>query len=240
MSLLPLVGIATVAVAGAGTYFAPQVAKRRLIADLRRRCRARRALVLTYDDGPGPELTPRVLDALARYGAHATFFLLGFRAERAPEVVDRVVAAGHETGCHTHWHRHAFKCGPWDVARDVEQGYRTLAPWVPGDGLFRPPYGKFVLPAWLATRRRGAVAAFWTHDGGDTHPYLPAPEAIAQRVVADGGGVVLLHDFDRENASAASRAEYVVSCTERLLDAARRAGLRVCTFGELMRGAAHG
>src|SRR5262249_42506319 len=76
--------------------------KRTQKADLRRRCAGK--LVLSYDDGPGPLLTSPLLALLKSHNARASFYLVGFRAERFPETCDLIRTAGHDLGCHTHWH----------------------------------------------------------------------------------------------------------------------------------------
>jgi hypothetical protein len=78
---------------------------------------------------------------------------------------------------------------------------------------------------------------WWTHDSGDTkRGELPAPGCVIDRVMHDGGGVVLMHDFDREGepAHVAARAEYVLEVTEGLLVGARRNGMSVRTVSELI------
>jgi len=191
-------------------------------------------LSLTYDDGPGESLTPRVLDALAARDAKATFFLLGRRAAAAPGVADRVRDAGHEIGCHSHGHLHAWKTPPWRSAADVARGYETLSAWLPSPCLFRPPYGKLTPWTARAARRRGSRIVKWTVDSGDTWSAPPRVEDVVERVRRDGGGVVLLHDFDREGEDAAERAAFVVGVTEALLEAAPRQGWRVATLGEML------
>ncbi|WP_187369030.1 polysaccharide deacetylase family protein [Baekduia soli] len=216
------------ALAGEAATYA---AKRREIAALRARCRAQRVVVLTFDDGPSRELTPRVLDVLADHGAQATFFALGQRAAGAPEVLDRVRAEGHEIGAHTMNHRNAWRTPPWDALRDIREGYGALAPWVATDGRFRPPHGKQTGLTRRAVRRRGAPVAWWTVDSGDTHTQLPAPDAVVRRVLAEGGGVVLAHDHGA--GRPAERQEFVLEVTGRLLRAARAGGLHVRPLRDL-------
>lgn len=194
-------------------------------------------LALSYDDGPGSETTPTLLARLARHAARATFFLLGRRAQQYPDIVDSLAAAGHELACHTHDHLNAWKAAPWRVAADIDRGYATLAKWVKPDGLFRPPYGKLTPFTLWQLRRRGAPVVKWTHDSHDTtHGELPRPGVVIDAVIRDRGGIVLLHDFDRERDPAynAARAEYVLEVTEGLLGAAKREGLRVMTVGEML------
>jgi peptidoglycan-N-acetylglucosamine deacetylase len=87
---------------------------------------------------------------------------------------------------------------------------------------------------WWALKRRGAPIAFWTIDSGDTWATLPDPQSIANRVAREGGGVVLLHDFDR----SANRQRYVLRSTELLLKTSRREGLVIQLFGSLCKAEA--
>lgn len=200
---------------------------------LRRLCREQRAVVLTYDDGPGRVLTPRLLDVLGDHGGRATFFALGRRATQMPDLLDRIVAEGHEVGCHTFDHTNAWHVPGRDAARDVHAGYEALAPWMAPDGPFRPPFGK-VAPATLgAARERGVPVCLWTHDSGDTHRVQPEAAAVIDAVVADGGGVILMHDFDRDPPEP-HRVERILELTAGLVVAAHRHGLSVRTAGELL------
>jgi peptidoglycan/xylan/chitin deacetylase (PgdA/CDA1 family) len=215
---------------GAGLYIAPLVS--RLVAQRRlaRLCASQSALALTYDDGPGRDATPRLLDLLHAHGARASFFALGRKAESEPATLDRVVREGHEVGCHSYCHVHPWKSLPWAAANDVTRGFRALAPWVARDGLFRPPHGKLSPFSWAVARAGGARFAWWTHDSGDTWEDLPRSGDIVDVIRRSGGGVVLMHDCDRDE----SRVGYVLELTERLLGMSRAEGLRVVTQGELL------
>src|SRR5688572_32334322 len=122
-TLVALAGIVIVA-----TLAPAALIKRRLRNELALKSRGR--LALTYDDGPGPQLAMPLLRLLAEHGARASFFLLGFRAERFPQTADAIRAAGHELGNHTHWHRHAWRTLPWLAVRDVHKGYETMSRWM--------------------------------------------------------------------------------------------------------------
>lgn len=229
-------GIVTGSIIAGGTaaLLAPQFRQLRSVDRLRTKSRRQQVVCLTFDDGPGATLTPKVLDLLRSSDVRATFYLLGFRAQAAPEVADLVVAAGHEVGAHSMWHTHAWKTTPWRSYADVEAGYRALEQWVAAGGRFRPPYGKMNLGSWLAVHRRRAAIDWWTIDSGDTWPELPQPDEVADRVVREGGGVVLLHDFDREQDQE-RRSRFVLETTEAVIRKARRAGLRLGTMSELNR-----
>jgi peptidoglycan/xylan/chitin deacetylase (PgdA/CDA1 family) len=226
-----LIAGVSVGLAGAIAHVGPhgiRLVQERL---LRERCAATRSLVLTYDDGPGVESTPRLLDLLAAEGARATFFLLGRRARLRPAIVDRIAADGHEIGCHGERHLNAWKAWPWEAVADLEAGYRSLARWITGGALFRPAYGKLSAATWLAIRRRGSRVGWWTIDSGDTFERASSPESTVESVRRAGGGVVLLHDFDR----SPDRLDVLLATSRLLLAAARRDGLAVRRLGELLR-----
>jgi peptidoglycan/xylan/chitin deacetylase (PgdA/CDA1 family) len=211
-----------------GGPWAVKILARRRLAAL---CRHRRAVVLTYDDGPCDSLTPALLDCLRAHGVHATFFAIGRRAAAMPELLDRILDEGHEIGCHSYDHVHPWKCLPWRSLGDMNRGYRALAPWVPGNGLFRPPYGKLTPFTLLASRARGARLGWWTIDARDCDACLPADRGrSAQALLEAGGGVVLMHDWHR----SPERIDYVLETTARVLRAAREQALSVCTMRQLL------
>ena len=118
----------------------------RLGAYVRTLCRNRaagRVVALTFDDGPDPEMTPRVLDQLRERGVRATFFLVGAKAERHPELVRRIAAEGHDTGIHTWEHAAGFpmrssRAMTADILRCRESLRRIAGVET---HLFRPPFG---------------------------------------------------------------------------------------------------
>lgn len=198
---------------------------------LRRFCSRERVLCLTFDDGPSPILTPQLLDILGEHKIQATFFMIGTQALRQGTLVDQVAASGHEIGCHTMDHLHAWKALPWRVVKDIAAGYEAMARWIPSNGLFRPPFGKLVLQSWLHIRRRGAPLVWWTHDSGDTFKTLPHPKRIVEQTARDGGGVALLHDKDRSDSTFSS---FVRNTTRDLINIARTEGFRFLTAGKIL------
>ncbi len=218
------------AFAAAGSwYLAPMVARKLQEQQLRNQCAATKSLVLTYDDGPGEKLTPQLLNLLASRNAKATFFLTGFRATQHPELVDEIASKGHELACHSHQHLNAWRTSPWRSINDIDHGYQALARWVPQDGRFRPPFGKMTLLTWARLKQRKAPLGWWTIRSGDDAEKLPSADTAAIKMKRDGGGVVLLHDFDR----CQQRAEFMLESTSKLLDVAFEQGWTVRTLSEL-------
>jgi peptidoglycan-N-acetylglucosamine deacetylase len=234
-----LSAVAGVCAAWGGLCLGPQLFKAARIRSLRRVCQQTRTLVLTFDDGPSSDLTQRLLDLLAEFDARATFFLLGRQIPGREPILDRMTSAGHEIGSHTQHHLHAWKTLPWNSIADIRHGYAAVQRWAPPAAPFRPPYGKLTFHTWAVVRARKAPLAFWTLDSGDTYPRFPGPKEIAASLTRAGGGVVLLHDFDRPNYGGAHTA-YVLQTTRLLLETAKTQSLNVSRFGDLLRQSALG
>lgn len=200
-----------VALTAFGTFGFAYAAVPRLLLQASRwrlgaRCRSRRAIALTFDDGPGPQLTRLVLDRLAAAGVPATFFLLGHNVAPNQDLVAELERRGHEVGTHGNLHVHHVWSLPWVGMLDTRDGWQRLAAVLSKPVRarpFRPPYGKLNLLSLLWLWWHRAPLAMWTHDSQDTRPGTTlTPAAFADSVQKAGGGVVLLHDFDRDTAAS--------------------------------------
>ena len=156
-----------------------------------------RAVALTFDDGPNPDATPPILDALRARGVKATFFILGRHAEQWPDLVKRVADEGHEIGNHGYFHRKLHLKSPSYVRRDLELGTEMIrrASGV-RPRLFRAPHG-FRSP-WVTpiARSLGQRTVGWSLGVWDSD--RPGVDAIVQKTVdgAQPGSILLLHDGD--------------------------------------------
>ena len=158
---------------------------------------AQRAVALTFDDGPNPDATPLILDALAERGVKATFFILGRHAERWPDLVARVAAEGHSIGNHGYFHRKLHFKSPAYVRNDLELGTAAIEQAANvRPRLFRAPHG-FRNP-WVTpiARSLGQRTVGWSLGVWDSD--RPGIDAIAKRTVegAKPGSILLLHDGD--------------------------------------------
>ncbi len=154
-------------------------------------------VALTFDDGPSPDTTPRILDILRAEGVRATFFVLGKHAERHPELVERIVREGHELGNHGYDHGILAFAGATQVHRQLQRTERLLRKaGGPPVRVFRAPHG-FRSPFVARTARRlGYVTCAWSAGVFDTAK--PGADVIIARSTKalKPGAILLLHDAD--------------------------------------------
>lgn len=166
-----------------------------------------RRLYLSFDDGPDPECTPRILDLLAAHGARASFFLLGKQVERHPELVRRMVEEGHLIGNHSYSHPTFTKIPLTEQLAEIERTDRLLAPF-DGRALhrFRPPSGALPLNLLLRFARTRRCIAYWSYDSMD-YRRLPAAELAAglRSAPPRAGDIILMHDDDMSTVHALER-----------------------------------
>jgi peptidoglycan-N-acetylglucosamine deacetylase len=180
-------------------------------------------VVLTFDDGPHPDGTPAVLEALG--DAKAVFFMVGEQVERYPSVAAEVAAAGHEIALHGFRHRNQMRITPRRLADDLARGAAGIARATGVEPrLYRPPYGIFT-PAGLPLARRDYDVLLWSKWGRDWRRRTSAQEvaALATRDLARGD-VVLLHDADWYSARGSH--ERTAAAVPLILDALERVGLQ--------------
>ncbi len=149
-------------------------------------------MALTFDDGPDPQSTPLLLDALARVGAKATFFVIGTRAASHPELVARIAAEGHEIGNHTWDHPSLPTLSRGRVVEQLQRARELLAPL--GSKLMRPPYGDQTPRTYRTARGLGYCVVLWSISSGDWRG--ESADIVSQRIIdkASPGAIVLMHD----------------------------------------------
>lgn len=162
---------------------------------------------LTFDDGPDPVATPKVLEVLSKHSVKGTFFLVGENVSRHPDITREILLEGHALGLHAYEHtRLAFR------GRSViqDQLSRTQAAIQQATGhivrLFRPPYGFFEPSLLKHVGQMGYITVMWDVDPGDS--VENDPQAVVKRVSARvrPGSIILLHD----NVSTRDRIEAVL------------------------------
>ena len=199
---------------------------------------AGKLIALTFDDGPNPEQTPKLLELFAQHDAKATFFLIGEWAAREPGLIREAVAAGHAIGNHTFTHPTMPAHGAGRIREElrrcreaVEASGETFST-VDGAMLMRPPYGRR-RPGTLRTmREEGYVPVTWSITCYDWRAHT-TERAITRRAKrAKEGDIILLHDGSNEEP-AADRSKSVAT-VKTVLEHFIPQGYRFVTVPELV------
>jgi peptidoglycan/xylan/chitin deacetylase (PgdA/CDA1 family) len=197
-------------------------------------CGRSRRVALTFDDGPNPPFTSRVLDELSAGGARATFFDEGEAARADPADVRREIADGHAVGSHSFSHSKGLPAmSAADFAADLGRADETLAPLLRfRPALYRAPYGHTSRTMLRALRHAGYVSIGWDVDSGDWRGDA-TPDTIAANVLARAhpGAIVLLHDGGLGGGNPDRRA--TVEALPRIIAALRQQGYDLVTVPEL-------
>jgi peptidoglycan/xylan/chitin deacetylase (PgdA/CDA1 family) len=186
-------------------------------------------VALTFDDGPDPIYTPAILEVLREHDAVATFFMVGSRAERQPNLVRRVIEQGHAIGSHSTTHP-----SMWELSfRNAVQEYRTarrvlesiVGRSVP---LFRPPNGSIIPTQALLIRLLRFQPWLWSIDPKDWEPGA-LPEGILAALGDPGDGdVILLHDaIEKPIDDTAANRSSTVDALPKIVNRVRQLGLRL-------------
>lgn len=153
--------------------------------------RQERCVYLTFDDGPIPEATPFVLDALDEAGAKATFFMVGDNARRHPHLLDEVRRRGHRVGNHTFNHIGGLRWSAWKYLGNVRKAESLLQ----SDRLFRPPHGWMGPVQYRVMRHTGWRVVMWDVVTRDYSNRLTAEEVLANvKRYTRNGSIITFHD----------------------------------------------
>jgi peptidoglycan/xylan/chitin deacetylase (PgdA/CDA1 family) len=167
-------------------------------------------VVLTFDDGPWPTTTPRVLATLAKECVRATFFLIGKPASEHPELVRRIAAEGHTIGHHTWSHRSLMRIKPGETGQEIDRGISAVEAALHGTATTTPSTPFFRFPGFESTpatldllQSRGIMvfgADLWA---SDWEPMTPKQQLklLIDRLKLARKGIILLHDPKAQTAA---------------------------------------
>ncbi len=195
-----------------------------------------RQIALTYDDGPNDPHTLRLLEALAKHNAHATFFLIGRFVQQRPDIVREIVRAGHDVGNHTLSHPLLIFKSVKEVRRQLSECQAVLEDAIgQRSNLFRPPFGGRRPAVLRIARELGLKPVMWSVTGYDWN--VPPAHEIERKVAKRirGGDVILLHDGGHQQMGA-DRSQTVLA-TDRLIERFN-AGYAFVTIPQMMADAA--
>jgi peptidoglycan-N-acetylglucosamine deacetylase len=179
-------------------------------------------LALTFDDGPNPACTPRLLDLLAQYGVKGTFFLVGNFAAQEPALTKQIAAAGHLVGNHSWSHPNLSLSSPARIREELRRTKETLEQMIGRPvRFFRPPFGARRPYVLRTARGMDMTPVLWNAMTSDWKER--SPDRIAERLTAridacqrrDRAANIVLHDGSHHGLNADRRAS--VEATKRLL-----------------------
>ncbi|MEU5884927.1 glycosyltransferase [Spirillospora sp. NPDC047279] len=179
-------------------------------------------IALTFDDGPDPTWTPRLLDVLRKHRAHATFFALGSNVAQSPGVARRMIREGHEIGSHTYTHVDLGSVPSWRLRLELDLTQRALAGATGrGTNLVRQPYSStpsgLTGPQWQAVRAAAGQGYLTVLTDRDTEDWSrPGIEKIVERAAGGGGtgragAIVMLHDAGGDRAETVAGVDAILT-----------------------------
>ncbi len=161
--------------------------------------RSSKIIYLTFDDGPLPTITPRVLNMLELYQAKATFFCVGDNVRKYPDVLAQVVAAGHRLGNHTYHHLEGTKTDTEAYLQNTASCQQLLNRFLVGgeQPLFRPPYGRFKKKQREQLQQDYRIV-MWDVLPADFDQSLTAEECLSKSIrYTRPGSIVVFHDSQK-------------------------------------------
>jgi peptidoglycan-N-acetylglucosamine deacetylase len=187
-------------------------------------------VAFTFDDGPDPTYTPQILDALKKYKAKATFFVIGEEAERYPEIVKRQAAEGHEIGNHTY--RHHFRDGysPAMLKKELAKNSEIIESLTgTSPTLFRPIAGYYDKEIVDTAIKGGYNVILWSWHQETRDWSRPGAAKITQNVISDTrpGDVIIFHDAGGDRSQT-------VKAVEDILEILYKNGYQCTTVSDLL------
>lgn len=217
--------------------FIPSLISRLLGFRVFRRGRSEADFALTFDDGPDPKYTPRLLDLLHQYNAKATFFVVGEHAASHPDLIQRIHEEGHLIGIHNYIHKTNWLMRPRTVRNQIERTGQIIEQ-VTGmkTCYYRPPWGIMNLFDFFSKKDRRII--LWSSMFEDWRSHVGAAK-LTERMLKKlrGGEVMLLHDRGTTLGADAHAPEQMLQALEVVLQEAHRQGLQSVRVDTLMGGA---
>jgi cellulose synthase/poly-beta-1,6-N-acetylglucosamine synthase-like glycosyltransferase/peptidoglycan/xylan/chitin deacetylase (PgdA/CDA1 family) len=197
-------------------------------------------IALTFDDGPDPQWTPKILDLLAKHHAHATFFVIGSQVNDHPDLVRRMVAEGHEVAVHTFTHPDLSDVPSWRRGLELSLSRNALAAATGQlSNLMRPPYSSEPdavsgqdYDAMLDAARRGYLVVLADHDTEDWR--RPGVATIVQRATPakNAGAIVLMHDGGGDRSQTVAALDDLLTRLDNYRFTTVSAGLKLAPAGD--------
>jgi peptidoglycan/xylan/chitin deacetylase (PgdA/CDA1 family) len=153
------------------------------------------SVYLTFDDGPHPENTAKLLAVLEKHNIKATFFMVGKEIELYPHIAKQVSSQGHTLGYHSYDHTHAKYSSYKKIAYELSHAKELETKYgLNFNRLYRPPYGALKLTTFLAIIMNGWKIVLWSKDSMDSYTGIKNVCINLSKENINGGDIILLHD----------------------------------------------
>jgi peptidoglycan-N-acetylglucosamine deacetylase len=174
---------------------------------------AEKVIALTFDDGPWPETTEKILATLKQEHVKATFYMIGQPLKSFPEIGKKVLADGHVIANHTlhHWYK---KMSPLVAQREIEDTAKIIKEVLNVEtAYFRPPGGMLTNGLVAYATKHNQSVNMWSVDSGDSHPRRPSAAAMLKTILAGAtpGGIVLMHDGGGSHDNTATAVPQIIA-----------------------------
>ncbi|MFD0617720.1 polysaccharide deacetylase family protein [Paenibacillus sp. GCM10027629] len=203
-----------------------------------RRGKATRQVAFTFDDGPNPTYTPRLLDLLQAHGVKATFFVLGSEAEKYPDIIQRMHQEGHQIGIHNYTHTTNWVMTPGEVKREQVDMSADIVERIIGERptCYRPPWGILNLGDLFSFRSRsGYRIVLWSVMVGDWKRSTTAERLrskLMRRITP--GAIVVLHDSGETFGADAGAPLQMIAGLDAVLKEVRLQGYACVRVDEML------
>ena len=191
-------------------------------------------VIITFDDGPDPKYTPRVLDVLKTAGVKACFFVVGEKALKHPEIIRKILSEGHEIGSHGFGHRIPWLMGPVGTLKDIKKSFQTIEDITGSPPVaYRPPWGLFSLSYWITRRIIRCDTVLWSFMSWDWSKRV-TPEIIIKKIKQNivDGSILIFHDSDTEPGASAGSPEKMLCALPEIINEVKQRGYKISPLKE--------
>lgn len=197
---------------------------------------AKNKVIITFDDGPDPRYTPRVLDILKNAGVNACFFVLGEKARKHPDLIVRIISEGHEIGSHGLKHRIPWLVGPMGSLTEIKGSFQAIEE-ITGSppAAFRPPWGLFNLSYYFTRMVMKHKIVLWSFMSWDWSNKI-TPEIILKKVKKNliHGSILIFHDSDTEPGASAGSPEKMIHALPEIINELKERGYIIAPLKEFL------
>jgi len=193
-----------------------------------------KAVALTFDDGPDPYYTPQLLDLLKKHEIKATFFLVGAKAEKYPQLVRRINEEGHDIGLHNYRHTSNWFLFPPFLQRGLQKSADVIEQITGKRPIYyRPPWGHFNLCTWTVQKKY--VTVMWTAILGDWRERLGVATLVRRlKKSLKDGAIIVLHDSGETLGADKKAPEHMIQALQQLFEDEAAKNVQWMTISEMM------